>query len=107
MAGMAGAMSMAGQRLGPGNGTCPPAWRARAGSLRADAGSAPDIPRPISRASWSALDLAADELLHQFVGHVVAVLLRRGLHEVRRRREDGPADATVLAALRRPDRGVG
>src|SRR5579859_6210718 len=47
----------------------------------------------------SAVDFAADELLHQVPAHVVAVLLRRRLHEVRGRREHRPADAAVLGDL--------
>src|SRR5690606_12102303 len=48
----------------------------------------------------SALDLTPDELLDVGVGLVVEVLHRRGLHEVRRRREDRAADAPVLGDLR-------
>src|SRR3984957_7141798 len=43
-----------------------------------------------------AVDLAADELLDLLAGLVVAVLLGRRLHEVRRRRQDRTADAAVL-----------
>ena len=56
------------------------------------------------RRRGSALPLAPDELFHRVAGDVVAVLLRRGLHEVARRGEDRPADAPVLGELGRPHR---
>src|SRR5581483_1731353 len=52
----------------------------------------------------SALDLAGDELLDQVAADVVAVLLRRRLHEVARHGDDRSADAAVEGDLRRAHR---
>ena len=52
----------------------------------------------------SALDLAADEGLDRGATLVVGALHRRGLHQVRRRREDRATDAAVLGDLRGADR---
>src|SRR5580692_7473761 len=51
----------------------------------------------------SALYVAPDELVHQVAGDVVAVLLGRRLHEVRRGRENRPADPAVAGDLRGAD----
>src|SRR5215207_2310421 len=51
----------------------------------------------------SALLLAPDEGLELRATEVVGALLRRGLHQVGGRREQGSADATVLGDLRRAD----
>src|SRR5215468_11252235 len=51
---------------------------------------------PVSR---SAIRFAANELLDRVPGDVVAVLLRWGLHEVRRGRQEWPADAAVPGDL--------
>src|SRR5258708_31142198 len=47
----------------------------------------------------SAVEFAADELLDRLASDVVAVLLGRRLHEVRRRRHDRPAVAAVHVVL--------
>src|SRR5215470_5798843 len=49
-------------------------------------------------------ELAADELLDGLAGILVAVLLGRRLHEVRRCRDNRAADAAVLGNLRSADR---
>src|SRR5262249_56803164 len=55
------------------------------------------------RANTSSFDFAPDELVHQVAGDVVAILLGRRLHEVRRGGQDRPADTAVAGDLGRAD----
>src|SRR5690606_27661296 len=88
--------------------TCRRSGPGHAGTLPAGAGRVPGRPeisasRACAGGSGSALDLSADEGLDRGATLVVGTLHRRGLHEVRRRRQDRATDAAVLGDLGRPD----
>src|SRR5450755_5124649 len=76
-----------------------PGWHANARGREASPGISPAAgERPALP-----LDLTPDELVDQVTGGIVAVLLGRRLHEVRRCRQDRAADAAVAGNLGGPD----